>query len=84
MQTRSAAPHPLKIWRQKQGLSQEALADALAVSDMAVSRWERGGLPEKQAWQRLIDFTEGAVTPNDWFSIPAGTAAKRSRHGKDA
>lgn len=83
MRNRPLTVHPLKTWRQRAGLTQEALAAALGVSDMAVSRWERGGLPEKEAWQRLIDFTRGAVTPDDWFTIPAGTAAtKRRNHGK--
>ena len=32
----------LKRWREKQGLSQEALARRLGVSSNTVARWERG------------------------------------------
>jgi len=73
------AMHPLKAWRLRKRLSQRQLATSLEVSDMAVSRWEAGALPEKEAWQRLIDFTHGAVTPNDWFNIPRVTARANNR-----
>ena len=32
----------LKHWREKQGLTQEALADVLEVASNTVSRWELG------------------------------------------
>ena len=76
--------HPLKGWRLENRLSQRRLAEILEVSDMAIGRWEReGALPERKAWQALIDFTGGAVTPNDWFTIHRVGARqkRRSNHG---
>ena len=37
----------IRTLRQKEGLTQQALADRLGVSDKAISKWERGcGAPE--------------------------------------
>ena len=40
----------IRTLRQKEGLTQQALADRLGVSDKAISKWERGcGAPEQAA-----------------------------------
>jgi transcriptional regulator with XRE-family HTH domain len=34
--------HPLKAYREENGLNRKALADALAVTEVTVGRWENG------------------------------------------
>lgn len=52
------AVHPLRIWREDQGLSQEALGDKLGVDEMTVSRWERRDTePQKRQWERIEEVT---------------------------
>jgi transcriptional regulator with XRE-family HTH domain len=34
--------HPLKAYREANGLNRKALADALAVTEVTVGRWENG------------------------------------------
>jgi len=38
-------PTGLRTWRKKHGYTQPALAQALKVDEMTVSRWERGVYP---------------------------------------
>lgn len=37
-----AASHPLKTYREANGLTQEALGKELGVTDVTISRWETG------------------------------------------
>ena len=44
----------IRSWRQRVGLTQEGLAQALSVTFSTVSRWENGHvLPSKLAWRAL-------------------------------
>jgi transcriptional regulator with XRE-family HTH domain len=44
----------IRAWRQRAGLTQEGLAQALSVTFSTVSRWENGHvLPSKLAWRAL-------------------------------
>jgi len=44
----------IRAWRQRTGLTQEGLAQALSVTSSTVSRWENGHvLPSKLAWRAL-------------------------------
>lgn len=64
--------HPLKVWRDKNELSQEAAAERLQVKPMTVSRWERGNhLPNKRQWP-VIERVTGI------------TAAELAEHVKTA
>jgi putative transcriptional regulator len=48
------AGHTIRAWRQRVGLTQEGLAQALSVTFSTVSRWENGHvLPSKLAWRAL-------------------------------
>jgi transcriptional regulator with XRE-family HTH domain len=73
----------LRKWREEQNLSQDVIADRLGVSQMAVSRWEKGVVPGTAALITIIRFTRGAVTPNDWFTAALAGAVQKevSRHG---
>jgi DNA-binding transcriptional regulator YiaG len=57
--TPPGAPPPhaarlIRAWRQRVGLTQEGLAQALSVTFSTVSRWENGHvLPSRLAWRAL-------------------------------
>jgi putative transcriptional regulator len=58
MTTTNNPPHDagqvIRAWRQRVGLTQEGLAQALSVTFSTVSRWENGHvLPSKLAWRAL-------------------------------
>jgi len=50
----SDAPYIIRAWRERIGLTQERLADALNVTFSTVSRWENGhARPSNLAWKAL-------------------------------
>jgi transcriptional regulator with XRE-family HTH domain len=50
--------HPLRQWRDAEGLSQEALSDRLGVDALTISRWERGDTePQKRHWEKIEEVT---------------------------
>ena len=50
----SDAPYIIRAWRERIGLTQETLADALNVTFSTVSRWENGhARPSNLAWKAL-------------------------------
>lgn len=50
--------HPLRNWRERHGLSQQAVADMLKVDDLTVSRWECGHTePQKRHWDQIERIT---------------------------
>nr|WP_321457253.1 helix-turn-helix transcriptional regulator [uncultured Cohaesibacter sp.] len=61
------ANHPLKDWRLQRRLTQTELGDAIGVTKAAVSRYEQGIAPSWAVQVEIFEFTEGAVTPNDWL-----------------
>lgn len=65
----------LATWRKLKGLSQADLAETLGLSNrVSVARYEGGRKPDAEVLQKIIDVTEGAVTANDWFDVPAASA----------
>lgn len=66
----------LKAWRKAWRVTPFEVAEALDCTRQAVHVYERelgdgGRLPPSDKLEALIRFTGGAVTPNDWFDIPA-------------
>lgn len=50
--------HPIAIYREKEGLTQSAFGNLVGVTDMTVSRWERGEiLPRRKYWPKLVELT---------------------------
>lgn len=55
------ANHPIKIYRQANGLSQEAFGALLGHKKSAVCKWESGTPPSPQAAVVIEEKTNGAV-----------------------
>ena len=56
----------IRAWRQRVGLTQEGLAQALSVTFSTVSRWENGHvLPSKLAWRALQQLAGERGIPLD-------------------
>ena len=54
----------------KNNIKQEEAAKALEVSQPTVSRWLQGDfIPERDAMQRIIIYTNGEVKPNDFYDV---------------
>ena len=67
----------LRQWREANNLSMEEVAERLGVSGrMTIYRYERGRVPEPDTLQKIIEITEGAVTADDWFEVPAHAQQK--------
>lgn len=62
----------LKHYRKKHGLTLEAMAEQVGVSEAAMSRYENGRVPAKEVMDRIIAVTNGAVQPNSFYDL-AGT-----------
>ena len=70
----SDAGRIIRAWRQRAGLTQEGLAQALSVTFSTVSRWENGHvLPSKLAWRALTQLADERACPLD----PNGSAVPR-------
>lgn len=50
-------PHPLKTYREIQGLTQEALAELIGVTRVTVNRWENGRRPGVTDAERVAEIT---------------------------
>lgn len=57
-------------------LTLAVLAKRIGCSEAALSRYENGRVPSPDVMQKIIDATEGAVTPDDFFDLPSATPAK--------
>jgi transcriptional regulator with XRE-family HTH domain len=65
---RLEGPHPLRLWREHRGLSQQAFAEACRVSQPMVSQIEAGlRVPLNAILERLLDYTG---LPAEAFLLP--------------
>lgn len=59
-----------RAWRKLKGLTRDAIAKKIGVSEVAVLRHERGTrFPPADTQEKYHELTEGAVTPQDWVDL---------------
>lgn len=68
--------HPLKKWRIKNGMTIPELARALEVGEANLYRWENGDLPRPGRLRRLVEFTGGEVTLDEFIDFAADQKAR--------
>jgi len=67
--------HPLRRYREDEGLSQGALAKKLGVSAQTIHRWEKGErIPRRGQWSKITEQT-GIRPPEFWRFANVGAAA---------
>jgi hypothetical protein len=72
----------IRAWRQRVGLTQEGLAQALSVTFSTVSRWENGHvLPSKLAWRALQHSPTSAASASPTATSRPSCAATKRRPG---
>jgi hypothetical protein len=60
----------LSEYLQTQGVSETDMARQIGVSQVAVNRYRRGErIPEAAIMARIVQATDGAVTPNDFYGV---------------
>lgn len=52
------------------GKKRADLAAEIGCAAVSIDRYCGGRLPSRAILQRIIDATNGDVTPNDWFDMP--------------
>lgn len=61
----------LDLYRRQRGVTLAFLAALVGVSEVAMSRYERGSrIPRPEIMRRIVTATEGAVQPNDFHADP--------------
>ena len=53
----------------ERGLTDERFAQSVGVTRTTVLRWRNGLLPERDTMARIVEATDGAVTPNDFYGL---------------
>lgn len=61
----------LSDYLEKNRLTQTAFAELIGADQGQIARYVSGErLPRRDLMQKIIDATDGAVTPNDFFQVP--------------
>lgn len=69
----------LRDWRKKRGLTQQALAEALGLTNSAITKYEKGSQrPRPELANRIEAFTRGEVTAASLLGVSATRPGKRS------
>lgn len=66
----------LDAYIRENGLTDAAFAEKVDRDRSAVSRWRSGAtVPDADSLKKILEATGGAVTPNDFFELPAEKVA---------
>lgn len=64
--------HPLRKWRKARGLTLDQAAQKVGTVRQMWSDWERGRRrPGEELMKEVYRVTEGLITPNDFYDLPA-------------
>lgn len=64
----------LAEWRRANRMTQQQVADSLGCILTTIARYESGlRMPEPDMMLRIFTLTDGAVQPNDFYSLPGST-----------
>jgi transcriptional regulator with XRE-family HTH domain len=67
--------HPLRLYREKVGLSLDDLAGMVDTSKASLSRIEtRQQVPSMGLVERIVKATAGVLTANDFMAVPCDNA----------
>lgn len=70
----------LSDYLEKNRLTQTEFAKLIDADQGQIARYISGDrLPRRDVMQKIIDATAGAVTPNDFFDVPADPAPVEGR-----
>lgn len=68
--------HALTRYREAQRMTLEAFAEAVGASKGTVWKWENGeAIPRPVFMRRIMDFTGGRVSANDWVPVTRSESA---------
>lgn len=66
----------LRDYMTSRDLTAKAFAETIGATEFAVTKWLRGERrPSGDLMMRIVDATDGAVTPNDFFDLPERASA---------
>jgi transcriptional regulator with XRE-family HTH domain len=80
----------LRTYREENGLTLAQMAEKVGVSEVSMSRYERGDrMPRPEVMRKIGEVTGGAVRPNDFFGAEEDAAeepveAPRARPADEA
>lgn len=62
----------LDDWMTQENVSDADFARGIERTPQAVNRYRKGErIPDRETMPRIVAFTKGAVTPNDFFGVGA-------------
>jgi transcriptional regulator with XRE-family HTH domain len=61
----------LRDYRVQNNLTQSQLGNLIGISAVAICRYENGVKPKPDVMSKIVEITQGAVTPNDFYDLPA-------------
>lgn len=63
----------IRDYREKNGMTQRQLADALGIAESSVRRYEKGRIPEREIIDKLLALSGGEITLNGIYGIENAT-----------
>lgn len=65
----------MEVYREKHGLSRSEMGRRIGVAHTTIARWECGDmLPDGDMLLRIVEATQGEVSPNDMILPPQEAA----------
>ncbi len=68
----------LESYLKQHGLTQFEFAARVGCEQPTISRFINGRVPSPEMMTKILEATDGAVTPNDFFGIPSTSESERA------